>query len=99
MGILGAFSLQRNPSDRGAYIQGTLTPFRPFGRATRASRADSDIFLPWSSIGSLTIDKQYLSMFIDDDDNGEPLATGAEADRRPGFTGVRTRRGRDRAGA
>ncbi len=38
-------------------------------------------------------------MFIDDDDNGEPLATGAEADRRPGFTGVRTRRGRDRAGA
>jgi hypothetical protein len=41
-------------------LEGTPTPIRPFGRATRALWADSDILLSWSRVDPITIDDKYV---------------------------------------
>jgi hypothetical protein len=64
MGVLEAFSSKRNPTGRGAYIEGTPTPFWAFARPLRPFQGESAILSAWSSIGFIIIDKRYLSMVI-----------------------------------
>jgi hypothetical protein len=64
MGILGAFSSRRNPAASFAHIERRPPTFWTSGRATGPFREDSAILSAWSSVGSITTDKQKYRRVI-----------------------------------